>query len=149
MDSVVARLFMHRDGNGLFQPSSSTFLTYIARDEGYDLGMVMGAQESLSAFARILGPLSGGLVWEMTASGSYPWDYHTVFHLCGFVSVAISRPSPFAYHHQSPFHKKRNNTVGDALICGMGTRSTMENAAPAWTGHQFRNRLTVLSHAAS
>lgn len=74
-------------GNGLFQPSSSTFLTYIARDEGYDLGMVMGAQESLSAFARILGPLSGGLVWEMTASGSYPWDYHTVFHLCGFVMV--------------------------------------------------------------
>ena len=74
-------------GNGLFQPSCSTFLTYIARDEGYDLGMVMGAQESLSAFARILGPLSGGLVWEMTASGSYPWDYHTVFHLCGFVMV--------------------------------------------------------------
>ena len=34
------------------------------------------------------------------------------------------------------------------MICGMGTRSTMENAAPAWTGQQFRNRLTVLSHAA-
>ena len=30
----------------------------------------------------------------------------------------------------------------------MGPRSTMENAAPAWTGQQFRNRLTVLSHAA-
>lgn len=74
-------------GNGLFQPSSSTYLTRIARDEGYDLGAVMGAQESLGAFARILGPLSGGLVWELTASGTYPWDYHTAFHLCGALMV--------------------------------------------------------------
>jgi DHA1 family tetracycline resistance protein-like MFS transporter len=74
-------------GNGLFQPSSSTYLTRIAREEGYDLGAVMGAQESLGAFARILGPLSGGLVWELTASGSYPWDYHTAFHLCGALMV--------------------------------------------------------------
>jgi DHA1 family tetracycline resistance protein-like MFS transporter len=74
-------------GNGLFQPSSSTYLTRIARDEGYDLGAVMGAQESLGAFARILGPLSGGLVWELTDSGTYPWDYHTAFHLCGALMV--------------------------------------------------------------
>jgi MFS family permease len=74
-------------GNGLFQPSSSTYLTRIARDEGYDLGMVMGAQESLGAFARILGPLTGGLVWEMTANGTFPWDYHAVFHLCGFLML--------------------------------------------------------------
>ena len=44
-------------GNGLFQPSSSTLLTEISRQEGYELGTVMGAQESLSSFARILGPL--------------------------------------------------------------------------------------------
>ena len=74
-------------GNGVFQPSSSTYLTRIARDEGYDLGVVMGAQESLSAFARIFGPLSGGLVWELTVNGSYPWDYHTAFHLCGVLMV--------------------------------------------------------------
>ena len=74
-------------GNGLFQPSSSTYLTRIARDEGYDLGVVMGAQESLGAFARILGPLSGGLVWELTVNGGYPWDYHTAFHLCGLLMV--------------------------------------------------------------
>ena len=47
-------------GNGLFQPSSSTFLTAIARDEGYDLGMVMGAQV-LGAFARFLAPFLEGL----------------------------------------------------------------------------------------
>lgn len=74
-------------GNGVFQPSSSTYLTRIARDEGYDLGAVMGAQESLSAFARILGPISGGAVWELTVGGSYPWDYHTSFHLCGLLMV--------------------------------------------------------------
>lgn len=74
-------------GNGLFQPSSSTYLTRIAREEGYDLGVVMGAQESLGAFARILGPLSGGFVWELTSGGSYPWDYHTAFHLCGLLMV--------------------------------------------------------------
>ncbi len=74
-------------GNGLFQPSSSTYLTRIAREEGYDLGVVMGAQESLGAFARILGPLSGGFVWELTSAGAYPWDYHTAFHLCGLLMV--------------------------------------------------------------
>jgi DHA1 family tetracycline resistance protein-like MFS transporter len=74
-------------GNGLFQPSSSTYLTRVARNEGYDLGAVMGAQESLGAFARILGPLSGGFVWELTASGTYPWDHHTAFHLCGFLML--------------------------------------------------------------
>ena len=74
-------------GNGVFQPSSSTYLTRIAHDEGYDLGVVMGAQESLSAFARIFGPLSGGLIWELTVNGGYPWDYHTAFHLCGLVMV--------------------------------------------------------------
>lgn len=75
-------------GNGLFQPSSSAFLTRMARSEGYDLGSVMGAQESLGAFARILGPLSGGLVWQFTESGAAPWDYHTAFHLCGALMVA-------------------------------------------------------------
>ena len=74
-------------GNGVFQPSSSTYITRLARNEGYDLGGVMGAQESLGAFARILGPLSGGFVWELTVNGSYPWDYHTAFHLCGFLMV--------------------------------------------------------------
>ncbi|MDA0926203.1 MAG: hypothetical protein O3C36_06140, partial [archaeon] len=37
--------------------------------------------------ARILGPLSGGLVWELTSGGTYPWDYHTAFHLCGLLMV--------------------------------------------------------------
>ena len=49
-------------GSGLFQPSSSTLLAQFAKAEGYELGIVMGANESLGAFARILGPISGGVV---------------------------------------------------------------------------------------
>lgn len=74
-------------GNGVFQPSSSTYLTRLARKDGYDFGVVMGAQESLSAFARIFGPLTGGIVWELTVGRGYPWDYHTVFHVCGLLMV--------------------------------------------------------------
>jgi MFS family permease len=77
-------------GNGIFQPSSSTFLTRIAKSNGYELGVVMGAQESLGAFARILGPLTGGLVWTLTASRDWPFDYHTAFHLCGVMMLLAS-----------------------------------------------------------
>ncbi len=74
-------------GNGLFQPSSSTLLTAISRQEGYELGTVMGAQESLSSFARILGPLTGGFVWTKTVARSDFFDYHTAFHLCGILML--------------------------------------------------------------
>jgi MFS family permease len=77
-------------GNGIFQPSSSSFLTRIAKSNGYELGIVMGAQESLSAFARILGPLTGGLVWTLTVSHDWPFDYHTAFHLCGVMMLIAS-----------------------------------------------------------
>jgi DHA1 family tetracycline resistance protein-like MFS transporter len=84
-------------GSGLFQPSSSTLLAQYAKSEGYELGVVMGANESLGAFARILGPLSGGLVWVLTSDGTYPWDFHTAFHLCGLLmlcSAALSLKLP-------------------------------------------------------
>ena len=75
-------------GNGLFQPSSSTLLTAISRQEGYELGSVMGAQESLSSFARILGPLTGGFVWTKTVGETGFLDYHTAFHLCGIMMLS-------------------------------------------------------------
>jgi MFS family permease len=74
-------------GNGIFQPSSSTILTTLAKDTGMELGVVMGAQESVSAFSRILGPLTGGFVWVLTVDKSAPFDYHTAFHLCGFLMI--------------------------------------------------------------
>jgi MFS family permease len=74
-------------GNGIFQPSSSTILTTLAKDNGMELGVVMGAQESISAFSRILGPLTGGFVWVLTVDKSAPFDYHTAFHLCGILMV--------------------------------------------------------------
>lgn len=74
-------------GNGLFQPSSSSFLTRIAKSEGYELGVVMGAQESVGAFSRIIGPLTGGFVWVYTDARDWPLDYHTAFHLCGVLMI--------------------------------------------------------------
>ena len=74
-------------GNGLFQPSSSTILTSLARQDDYELGAVMGSQESLSSFARILGPLTGGYVWTITVERSGFFDYHTAFHICGVLMM--------------------------------------------------------------
>ncbi len=74
-------------GNGLFQPSSSTILTSLARQDDYELGAVMGSQESLSSFARILGPLTGGFVWTITVERSGFFDYHTAFHICGILMM--------------------------------------------------------------
>ena len=47
----------------------------------------MGAMESASAFARILGPVTGGLVWTLTVDGTGWLTYHTVFHLCAAIMV--------------------------------------------------------------
>lgn len=74
-------------GNGLFQPSSSTVLTSLARQDDYELGAVMGSQESLSSFARILGPLTGGYVWTVTVERTGIFDYHTAFHVCGLLMM--------------------------------------------------------------
>ena len=87
---ILLVAFLIAVGNGIFQPSSSSFLTRVAKDNGYELGVVMGAQESLGAFARILGPLTGGLVWTLTVSRAWPFDYHTAFHLCGLVMLLAS-----------------------------------------------------------
>ncbi|MBT7987539.1 MAG: MFS transporter [Euryarchaeota archaeon] len=90
-DWALAQLFvvviLIAVGNGIFQPTSSSLLTTTAKQEGINLGVVMGAQESVSSFARILGPLTGGIVWTFTVSKDWPFDYHTSFHLCGVVMI--------------------------------------------------------------
>jgi len=58
-----------------------------ARERGERLGGVMGASESASAFARILGPVTGGAVWTATWQRSDLFDYHTVFRLCALIMV--------------------------------------------------------------
>jgi len=49
------------------------------------LGGVMGAMESASAFARILGPVTGGLVWTLSVDGSGWLTYRSAFHLCAII----------------------------------------------------------------
>jgi MFS family permease len=72
-------------GNALFQPSFSAILAQRTRDGGQEMGMVMGSQESASAFARILGPLTGGLVWDYTVLKTGMLSIATAFHLCGIM----------------------------------------------------------------
>ena len=63
----------------------------------------MGAMESASAFARILGPVTGGLVWTLTVNGTGWFTYHTVFHLCAAIMlltflVSLRLPGESAPH---------------------------------------------------
>ena len=64
----------------------------------------MGSQESLSSFARILGPLTGGYVWTITVDKSGFFDYHTAFHICGilmFLAFILSFKVEFQAAEQS------------------------------------------------
>ena len=74
-------------GSGIFQPTSSNLLASYAQRNGRELGSVMGAMESASAFARILGPFTGGLVWTLTVSETGWFSYHTVFQLCAVIML--------------------------------------------------------------
>jgi len=74
-------------GSGIFQPTSSSLLASYAQRNGRELGSVMGAMESASAFARILGPFTGGLVWTLTVSETGWFSYHTVFQLCAVIML--------------------------------------------------------------
>ena len=72
-------------GNALFQPSFSAILAQRTSEEGQEMGMVMGAQESASAFARIIGPLTGGIVWDYTVLKTGVLSIATAFHLCAIM----------------------------------------------------------------
>ncbi len=74
-------------GNGLFSPTQSSLLTFESSQRGYELGMVMGAQEGYGALARIFGPLLAGYLWSITVEGSGFWTYHTSFRLAGLIFI--------------------------------------------------------------
>jgi len=74
-------------GSGLFQPSYAATLAQNTRLAGQEMGMVMGAQESASAFARIIGPLTGGLVWDYTVAKNGLLSNASAFHLCGIMMI--------------------------------------------------------------
>ena len=41
----------------------------------------------MTAFARIFGPVTGGLVWDVDRERSGMADYRSVFHLCAILMV--------------------------------------------------------------
>ena len=74
-------------GNGLFSPTQSSLLTFETKSGGYELGMVMGAQEGFGALARIAGPLFAALLWSLTVQGTGFWTYHTCFRVAVIIFV--------------------------------------------------------------
>jgi len=74
-------------GNGLFSPTQSSLLTFETKAGGYELGMVMGAQEGFGAMARIIGPLFAAYLWSLTVQGTGLWTYHTCFRVAGIIFV--------------------------------------------------------------
>jgi DHA1 family tetracycline resistance protein-like MFS transporter len=74
-------------GNGLFSPTQSSVLTFEIKSRGYELGMVMGAQEGFGALARIIGPLFAAYLWSLTVQGTGLWTYHTCFRVAGIIFV--------------------------------------------------------------
>ena len=72
-------------GNGLFSPTQSSVLTFETKSGGYELGMVMGAQEGYGALARIFGPLTAAYIWSLTVQGEGLWTYHTSFRVAGII----------------------------------------------------------------
>jgi len=85
--TMGAVVMLFSTGNALFQPSFSAILAQRTREEGQEMGMVMGSQESASAFARIIGPLTGGLVWDYTVLKTGMLSIATAFHLCGIMMI--------------------------------------------------------------
>jgi len=78
-------------GNGLFSPAHAALLASEAKAGGHDLGSVMGAKEGYGALARVLGPVTGGVVWKLTVEGAPPWSYHTAFRICAlFMLLALT-----------------------------------------------------------
>ncbi len=78
-------IIMISTGNGLFQPSFMAILAQETRSQGYEMGVVMGTQESASAFARIIGPFTGGVVWDFSINKAGLISHATAFHLCGLM----------------------------------------------------------------
>ncbi|MDP6870225.1 MAG: MFS transporter [Candidatus Poseidoniaceae archaeon] len=81
-------VLMISTGNSLFQPSYMAILAQETKHQGYEMGLVMGTQESASAFARIFGPLTGGIVWDLSVNKTGLVSDATTFHLCGLMLLA-------------------------------------------------------------
>lgn len=74
-------------GNGIFQPSANTIATEYARKQSLELGMVMGSVGAAGAFARVLGPITGGVIWTITENSGLNYWYVIVFAVCGLLMV--------------------------------------------------------------
>ena len=73
--------------SGKITKPCNAILAQKTKDTNQEMGTVMGAQESASAFARIIGPLTGGLVWDYTVAKTGMLSSATAFHICGIIML--------------------------------------------------------------
>ncbi len=92
-------------GNGLFSPTQSSLLTFESQSGGFELGMVMGAQEGAGALARIIGPLLSAYIWSVTVQGTGLWTYHTCFRVAGVVLMLALLLQLGISHRNPPVHQ--------------------------------------------
>lgn len=78
IDSVFLSL-----GTGMLQPTVLSLISEVSLDA--EQGLVLGVNQSLSAFARVLGPLWGGFAFEFLG---YPFPFLTGAFFTGFIVFA-------------------------------------------------------------
>jgi MFS family permease len=77
-------------GNGLNNPSLSALVSRAAAGE--DQGGVLGVSQSLGALARVLGPLAGTSLLDVSARTPYVVAGAVMFAACLFAVVAVRQP---------------------------------------------------------
>ncbi len=78
IDSVFLSL-----GTGMLQPTVLSLISEVSSDA--EQGLVLGVNQSLSAFARVLGPLWGGFAFEFLG---YPFPFLTGAFFTAFIVLA-------------------------------------------------------------
>ncbi len=75
-------------GTGMFQPTVLSLISEVTPEN--EQGVTLGVNQSVSAFARVLGPLWGGFAFEFLG---YPYPFLTgaAFTLIIFIATFISR----------------------------------------------------------
>ena len=76
-------------GTGIFQPTVLSLISEVTTEK--EQGVTLGVNQSVSAFARVLGPLWGGFAFEFLG---YPFPFLTgaAFTLVLFIATVIYIP---------------------------------------------------------
>jgi MFS family permease len=98
-------------GSALTSPSLSAFVS--KRSDGQHQGVVLGVLQSAGAFARVCGPVTGGLLYQ-TAGIRAPYIAAAIgMTLAGAFSLGLSRGEPAAGHASGPKPRRASAPLAD------------------------------------